>query len=163
MTRAKIYYLCAWANNHFLDTCILIYTCTHPNPSMWFLRFPSIHLKCRSHRWYEAPITGSERYPGEKLATHSVILPGKFHRQRTWRAIVHGILKSQTWLSICTYTYTQTQIFYWFCYQSYHIRGSQMPDLTFSTYSTSDFSKELYIFSHFISLFRSIHWEDWSR
>ena len=29
-----------------------------------------------------------------------VFLPGKFHGQGTWWATVHGVIKSQTWLSV---------------------------------------------------------------
>ena len=30
-----------------------------------------------------------------------VFLPGKFHRQRSWQATVHGVAKSWTRLSVC--------------------------------------------------------------
>ena len=79
LTRAKIYYLGAWANNHFLDTCVLTYTYTHPN-LMWF---PSIQLNFRSHRWYGFN-PRVRKIPWRRKWQHTpVFLPGKSHGQRS--------------------------------------------------------------------------------
>ena len=43
--------------------------------------------------------------PLEKgMATHSSILTGEFHEQRSWQATIHGDAKSQTQLSNCHFT-----------------------------------------------------------
>ena len=39
-----------------------------------------------------------QKDPQKETATHSSILPGKFHG-RAWQATVHGLTKSQTQLS----------------------------------------------------------------
>ena len=44
-------------------------------------------------------IPGSGRAPGKGMAIHSVFWPGEFHDRGAWWATVHGITKSQTWLS----------------------------------------------------------------
>ena len=47
------------------------------------------------------PVLG--RCPGR--GNSIVFLPGRFHRQRTWWAVVLGLAKSWTWLSTCTAHY----------------------------------------------------------
>ena len=52
-------------------------------------------------------IPGSGISPGEQMATPSSILAGEFPWDRgAWRATVHGVAKSWTWLS----GYTAAQI-----------------------------------------------------
>ena len=43
-----------------------------------------------------------------------VFLPGKFHRQRSWWATVHGTVKSWTWLS--TVHETDIKLVFWICW-----------------------------------------------
>ena len=45
---------------------------------------------------------GLGRSPGREMATHSSVLAGKSHGQRSWQATVHGVSKIQTWLSTNT-------------------------------------------------------------
>ena len=47
-------------------------------------------------------IPGSGRFPGVWAGNTPVLLPGKFHGQRSQQATVHGILRSQTGLSTHT-------------------------------------------------------------
>ena len=42
---------------------------------------------------------GQEDPLEKEMATHSSILPGKFHDKGAWWAIVYRITKNQTWLS----------------------------------------------------------------
>ena len=42
---------------------------------------------------------GQEDPLEREMATHSSILPGKSHGQRSWQAAVHRVIKSQTQLS----------------------------------------------------------------
>ena len=44
-----------------------------------------------------------------------VFLPGKFHGQRSLVAIVHGVTKSRTWLSMHAHTHTHTHTHTWMC------------------------------------------------
>ena len=44
------------------------------------------------------------------MATTPVFLPGKFHRQRSLPAIVHGAAKSCTRLSACAHMHAHTHI-----------------------------------------------------
>ena len=54
----------------------------------------------------------------KEMATHSNILAWKiWWTERTWRAIVHGIAKSHTWLSMHTHAHTHNFVSweYYFC------------------------------------------------
>ena len=46
--------------------------------------------------------SGLGRSPGREMATHSSVLAGKFHGQRSWQATGHGVSKIQIWLSTNT-------------------------------------------------------------
>ena len=41
-----------------------------------------------------------------------VLLPGKFHRWRAWRAMVHGVAKSRTQLSDFTFTFSLDKYYF---------------------------------------------------
>ena len=54
-------------------------------------------------------ITELRRSPGGGNETHSSILAGKSHGQRSLVGSVHGVAKSWTWLSTHTHTHTHTK------------------------------------------------------
>ena len=55
--------------------------------------------------WGSIPSGG--RSPGGGSQPTPVLLPGKFHGQGSLVATVHGVAKSQTRLSVCTYFFLE--------------------------------------------------------
>ena len=62
----------------------------------WGLRWQRIRLQCRRPEFD----SWVEKIPWRMECLHTpVFLPEEFHGQGIWRATVHGVAKSQTWLS----------------------------------------------------------------
>ena len=72
-----------------MTTHSIIGTIQHPVKTQWQSQIYTLRSISRRRQWHPTP----------------VLLPGKSMDRETWWAAVHGVMKSQTWLSGFTFTF----------------------------------------------------------